>query len=260
MDDLYNTSSVLLIDFDLSPESVAPAFLFATLSYMVILFCNLILILTIVLNKSLHQPMYIILLNLPVNDLIGSSALFPQMFFVHYLGSVTSFMLLVMALDRFIAICIPLRYPVLITNNTISVLCGVAWFIPLPLMMFFVHYLGSVTSFMLLVMALDRFIAICIPLRYPVLITNNTISVLCGVAWFIPLPLMMFFVHYLGSVTSFMLLVMALDRFIAICIPLRYPVLITNNTISVLCGVAWFIPLPLMFRCSHFVDIAVQST
>ncbi|XP_056297252.1 olfactory receptor 2AT4-like [Pseudoliparis swirei] len=56
----------------------------------------------------------------------------------------------------------------------------------------------------------------------------------------------MFFVHYLGSVTSFILLVMALDRFIAICVPMRYPVLITNNTISVLCGFAWFIPLPLM--------------
>lgn len=56
----------------------------------------------------------------------------------------------------------------------------------------------------------------------------------------------MFFVHYLGSVTSFILLVMALDRFIAICIPLRYTVLISNKIISVLCGFAWFIPVSLM--------------
>uniref|UniRef100_A0A3Q2PVG6 Odorant receptor, family 30, subfamily BX, member 1 n=2 Tax=Fundulus heteroclitus TaxID=8078 RepID=A0A3Q2PVG6_FUNHE len=67
--------------------------------------------------------------------MISFSGCFTQMFFVHYLGSVMSFMLLVMALDRFVAICIPLRYPVLITNNIIFTLCGSAWFLPLPLMM-----------------------------------------------------------------------------------------------------------------------------
>ncbi|KAJ8404738.1 hypothetical protein AAFF_G00336010 [Aldrovandia affinis] len=34
---------------------------------------------TIIMNKSLHQPMYCLLFNLPINDLIGSSALFPQL-------------------------------------------------------------------------------------------------------------------------------------------------------------------------------------
>ncbi|AWO98763.1 Olfactory receptor [Scophthalmus maximus] len=147
MDDLYNTSSVLLIDFDLSPESVAPAFLFATLSYMVILFCNLILILTIVLNKSLHQPMYIILLNLPVNDLIGSSALFPQVikgimsdsrtiqysscvaqaFFIHIYAAGTVFILTAMAYDRYIAICFPLKYNTVMTNAHIMRMITTVW-------------------------------------------------------------------------------------------------------------------------------------
>lgn len=77
MDNLYNISSDLeLRAFDLPPGAVFPAFLFATLSYMIILFCNLVLISVIVLNKSLHQPMYLILLNLPIKYLIGSSALF----------------------------------------------------------------------------------------------------------------------------------------------------------------------------------------
>uniref|UniRef100_A0A4W5MCQ4 Odorant receptor, family 71, subfamily AL, member 2 n=1 Tax=Hucho hucho TaxID=62062 RepID=A0A4W5MCQ4_9TELE len=79
MDDFSNVSSVLTLEgFNLPPESAFSAFIFATLSYMVILFCNLFLILTIILNRSLHQPMYLLLLNLPINDLIGSTALFTQ--------------------------------------------------------------------------------------------------------------------------------------------------------------------------------------
>ncbi|CAL8374356.1 unnamed protein product [Gadus morhua 'NCC'] len=32
----------------------------------------------LVLNKTLHQPMHLLLINLPINDLIGSTAFFPQ--------------------------------------------------------------------------------------------------------------------------------------------------------------------------------------
>lgn len=114
---------------------------------MVILFCNLILILTIVLNKSLHQPMYIILLNLPVNDLIGSSALFPQVikgimsdsrtiqysscvaqaFFIHIYAAGTVFILTAMAYDRYIAICFPLKYNTVMTNAHIMRMITTVW-------------------------------------------------------------------------------------------------------------------------------------
>lgn len=148
MDNLYNTSSALVLNrFNLSPESVFPAFLFATLSYMIILFCNLILILTIVLNKCLHQPMYLILLNLPINDLIGSSALFPQVmkeiltnsrtmqysacvaqaFFIHIYAAGTVFILSAMAYDRYIAICFPLKYNTIMTNSHIMRLITLIW-------------------------------------------------------------------------------------------------------------------------------------
>lgn len=137
MGNLYNTSSYLVLNrFNLSSETVFPAFLFATLSYMIILFCNLILIFVIVLNKSLHQPMHLILLNLPVNDLIGSSALFIQVikeiltrsrtmhfsscivqaFFIHIYAGGTIFILTAMAYDRYIAICNPLKYNTTMTN------------------------------------------------------------------------------------------------------------------------------------------------
>ncbi|XP_070762038.1 olfactory receptor 52B2-like [Enoplosus armatus] len=148
MDTLYNKSLVLELNrFNLSSETVFPAFLFATLSYMIILFCNLILILTIVLNKSLHQPMYLILLNLPINDLIGSSALFPQVikelltnsrtmqysacvaqaFFIHIYAGGTVFILSAMAYDRYIAICCPLKYNTVMTNAHIMRIITVVW-------------------------------------------------------------------------------------------------------------------------------------
>lgn len=148
MDSLYNTSSVLeLRRFELPPEAIFPAFLFAALSYMLILFCNLILISVITLNKSLHQPMYLILLNLPVNDLIGSSALFLQVmkelltksrtmhysscvtqaFFIHIYAGGTVFIMTAMAYDRYIAKCNPLKYNAIMTHAHIFRIITCLW-------------------------------------------------------------------------------------------------------------------------------------
>ncbi|XP_063763516.1 putative gustatory receptor clone PTE01 [Eleginops maclovinus] len=144
----YNISNVLVLQhLNISSEHVFPAFLFATLSYMIILFCNLVLILTIVLNKSLHQPMYLVLLNLPINDLIGSTAFFPlvikdiltnnrtrqysaciaQAFFIHIYAAGTIFSLTAMAYDRYIAICCPLKYKTVMTNAHIMGIITFVW-------------------------------------------------------------------------------------------------------------------------------------
>ncbi|XP_041116019.1 olfactory receptor 10G4-like [Polyodon spathula] len=91
--------------------------------------------------------MYIIICNLALSDLIYSTVISPkliqsylldlnaiqfhvcfiQMYFLHFAGSVDSFMMLVMAIDRYVSICFPLRYPALITNKNAQILCTVAW-------------------------------------------------------------------------------------------------------------------------------------
>ncbi|XP_007556045.1 olfactory receptor 2AT4-like [Poecilia formosa] len=139
----------------LSPSYYSPASAVLFLVYLAILVGNIFILVFVIYEKSLQKPTYLVFCHLALTDLsfgtvtlpkiiskywFGNSIIsfyecFTQMFFVHYLGSVMSFLLLVMALDRFIAICVPLRYPVLITNNIIFALCGSAWFLPLPLMM-----------------------------------------------------------------------------------------------------------------------------
>ncbi|XP_068441110.1 olfactory receptor 52E8-like [Clinocottus analis] len=147
--------SFLILGFPgLSPKYYGPVSAMLFFFYLAIAIGNCFILTFVVNERSLQKPTYLVFCHLALNDLtfgtltlpkiiskywFGESNIsfygcFTQMFFVHYLGSVTSFILSVMALDRFIAICIPLRYPALITNNIISVLCGFAWFIPLPLM------------------------------------------------------------------------------------------------------------------------------
>uniref|UniRef100_A0A3B1IXQ4 Olfactory receptor n=1 Tax=Astyanax mexicanus TaxID=7994 RepID=A0A3B1IXQ4_ASTMX len=148
MNDISNVSSILdLQGYDLPPETVIPAFIFATLGYIFIVFCNLLLLSTILLNKSLHEPMHILLLNLPINDLIGSTALFPhiikellwdtrtipfsscvtQAFFIHIYITGAVFILTAMAYDRYVAICRPMRYNTIMNNSHLMKIISYFW-------------------------------------------------------------------------------------------------------------------------------------
>ncbi|XP_073674250.1 olfactory receptor 2AT4-like [Garra rufa] len=125
--------------------------------YVCILVGNSLFIALFTLEKCLHKPMYYIILNLFVSDLLFSTTTLPkiiarywfqdggisfigcfiQMYFVHYFASVNSFILAVMAFDRYVAICNPLRYSNMITRLNISCLCLAAWVLThaCPLMM-----------------------------------------------------------------------------------------------------------------------------
>ncbi|XP_004868588.1 olfactory receptor 12-like [Heterocephalus glaber] len=100
--------------------------------YMGSMFGNLTMITVITLDARLHSPMYFFLKNLSFLDLCYSSVIAPnalanflssakvisfracatQLFFFSLLGTTEALLLAVMAYDRFMAICNPLRYPV----------------------------------------------------------------------------------------------------------------------------------------------------
>lgn len=139
---------------DLSPDYTGhvSAVLFVVLSAIVV--GNVFILVFVKCERSLHKPTYVIFCNLALTDLlfgvvtlpkiiakywlddsiISFSGCFVQMYFVHFLGATHSFILMVMALDRFIAVCTPLRYTVFVTATTVSVLCGIVWFMPMSWM------------------------------------------------------------------------------------------------------------------------------
>uniref|UniRef100_A0A6Q2Y543 G-protein coupled receptors family 1 profile domain-containing protein n=1 Tax=Esox lucius TaxID=8010 RepID=A0A6Q2Y543_ESOLU len=56
-------------------------FVFILMLYFFTMFINLTLIFLIVLEKMLHDPMYLFLCNLCVNGIIGSSSFYPKMLY-----------------------------------------------------------------------------------------------------------------------------------------------------------------------------------
>nr|XP_006628223.1 PREDICTED: olfactory receptor 52K2-like [Lepisosteus oculatus] len=141
------TSLLSLESFNIPPGWVYPAFILGMFSYCIILFCNLIILLTIGMEKHLHEPMYLLLFNLPINDLIGATALFPalmkeilldsrsisytacviQGFFVHIYAVGSVVILTAMAYDRYLAICCPLRYHAIMTNTRLMKIIILIW-------------------------------------------------------------------------------------------------------------------------------------
>ncbi|XP_063806669.1 olfactory receptor-like protein DTMT [Pseudophryne corroboree] len=117
------------------------------LVYITSLTANGSVICLVTLNTHLHQPMYLIIANLAASNLLFDTATLPkliakywfgaysmpfnvcvfQMFCVHYFGSLDSFLLMVMAVDRYMSICHPLRYAAIITNKTVFITCGICW-------------------------------------------------------------------------------------------------------------------------------------
>ncbi|XP_036379201.1 olfactory receptor 1468-like [Megalops cyprinoides] len=125
-------------------------FAFCLILYILIISCNLILIIIIILEKTLHEPMYIFLCNLCINGLYGTAGFYPKFLsdlisdshltsysgcslqaFVIYSSVMCEFTTLsVMAYDRYVAICRPLDYHSVMTNSTLVKLLVFSWLCP----------------------------------------------------------------------------------------------------------------------------------
>lgn len=121
--------------FSAIPEIQALLFTFFLLLYLIILFGNVSIIWVTCTDHSLRVPMYFFLGNLSFLEICYTTVTVPQllssildahrpipvascgiqMFFFVALGSTDCFLLAVMAYDRYVAICHPLRYSLIMT-------------------------------------------------------------------------------------------------------------------------------------------------
>ncbi|XP_053418672.1 olfactory receptor 10A3-like [Nycticebus coucang] len=145
-----NQSSVVeftLLGFSTFPELQEQLFGVFLVIHLVTLMGNAIIIVAISLDKSLHVPMYLFLLNLSVVEVSFSVVIMPemlvvlstektvmsfascftQMYFILLFGGTECFLLGAMAYDRFAAICHPLSYPVLMNKRVFIKLVIFSW-------------------------------------------------------------------------------------------------------------------------------------
>ncbi|KAI5616469.1 odorant receptor, family C, subfamily 103, member 1, partial [Silurus asotus] len=117
------------------------------LVYVFTLIGNGIFLLLFTTNRNLHKPMYFIYTSLVLSDVLFSTCTLPkiiarywfqdgnisfgacflQMYLVHYFGAVNSYVLALMAIDRYIAVCYPFRYHTFMSNRNIVISSIVIW-------------------------------------------------------------------------------------------------------------------------------------
>ncbi|XP_032268000.1 olfactory receptor-like protein OLF4 [Halichoerus grypus] len=140
-------SEFLLLGFSEDPELQPLIFGLFLSMYLITVFGNLLIILAVNSDSHLHTPMYFFLANLSFVDICFTSTTIPKMlwniqtqskvitysgcivqmyFFILFTG-LDIFLLTVMAYDRFVAICHPLHYMVLMKPRLCGLLVLVSW-------------------------------------------------------------------------------------------------------------------------------------
>nr|XP_026242224.1 olfactory receptor 1Q1-like [Urocitellus parryii] len=132
-----SVSHFVLLGISTHPEEQIPLFLLFLLMYTINISGNFALIMLIISTPHLHTPMYLFLSNLALADICFTSTTVPKMLqnifsptkAISYMGclaqtyfficfaAMENFLLAVMAYDRYIAICHPLRYPMILTGR-----------------------------------------------------------------------------------------------------------------------------------------------
>ncbi|XP_075798490.1 olfactory receptor 1468-like [Microtus pennsylvanicus] len=140
-------SHFLLLGLPIPPEQQHLFYALFLAMYLTTVLGNLIIITLILLDSHLHTPMYFFLSNLSFSDLCFSCVTMPkllhnmqsydpsipyaacltQIYFIIIFGAMENFLLVVMAYDRYVAICFPLHYTTIISPKLCVSLVVLCW-------------------------------------------------------------------------------------------------------------------------------------
>ncbi len=107
----------------------------------------------IIMDRNLYTPKYIAVFNLSLTYICESTAVIPQqleaylfgnqfipyglcmsqMFFNCVIFTVQSMILTILSFDRLVAICLPLRYHMIVTHRSVLVMIDASWIIGLSI-------------------------------------------------------------------------------------------------------------------------------
>ncbi|XP_007537874.1 olfactory receptor 4E2 [Erinaceus europaeus] len=149
MDAVNQTRVTEFVFLGLTDNWVLELLFFVTFSitYTLTLLGNILIVVTIVFTPRLHTPMYFFLSNLSLIDICHSSVTVPkmlegfllerktisfdnciaQLFFLHLFACAEIFLLTIMAYDRYVAICTPLHYAIVMNMKICVRLVFALW-------------------------------------------------------------------------------------------------------------------------------------
>ncbi|XP_019268134.2 olfactory receptor 4P4-like [Panthera pardus] len=147
MESQRNTSEFVLLGLSYDQNVQIFCFVLFLFCYVALLAGNLLILVSIRCSPLFHQPMYYFLSHLSCMDICYTSSVTPkfiadlrggtktisygncmfQVFAMHFFGSTEVFVLTVMAFDRYVAICKPLHYLLIMNRTRCNLLVLAAW-------------------------------------------------------------------------------------------------------------------------------------
>ncbi|XP_053555794.1 olfactory receptor 8H1-like [Bombina bombina] len=144
-----SVSQIVLLGFSVTQDKRVWLFIFFLLIYVLTILSNILIITLVQIDHNLHNPMYFLLSNFSFLEICYTAVTVPKMLFDlllnnHYIslsGCITQyhffslcaatehFLLVIMAYDRYVAICIPLRYNNIMSHKNCMQLIFSCWII-----------------------------------------------------------------------------------------------------------------------------------
>ncbi|XP_062053951.1 olfactory receptor 4C11-like [Lepus europaeus] len=142
-----NVTEFILLGLTDDPDRRKMVFVTFLFFYLGTILGNLLILVTIKTSRALGSPMYFFLFHLSLSDTCFSTSVAPrtiadallekgiisfseciiQVFTSHFFGCLEIFILVLMAADRYVAICKPLYYMTIMSPQVCTILVALAW-------------------------------------------------------------------------------------------------------------------------------------